>query len=213
MTLNAAVQSGTLTPEVQEKLIDELWNPRVISSEKNTRNTSTYLRYYRDQCEQSLVDRGRYSSARRHEDILHVAKLISKDQLGHEEILQRLRTQCDDDQRQNVTDDALRGTMNLAARLLSMMKIGTWRYEFSSQKRIHWTGGTLQQCISGWFEGPTLDHENIKLEKLFNGANLGTISGLKIVWTDNIAEHLSLQNNDQEVVTFHHASFLKGHGT
>lgn len=208
MHLNDSIQEP-VKHELEEQLIHALWNPSG-SIAKRAGHTGTYLRYYHEQCQQSLVDRGRYSSARTHGNIVDSAELV-KQGLAYDEITQNLRSKSDAEGH-NATDEALKGTINLVARVLSMMKVGTWRYEFSGHNYVDWTQGSLQQCIAHWFKGPVLDHDNVKLEKLFNGANLGTIAGLKIVWTDNIAEHLSLQENDQEVAIFHHASYLKDHG-
>jgi hypothetical protein len=35
------------------------------------------------------------------------------------------------------------------------------------------------------------------------------MAGLEIVWTDNLADHLRLTDDDTKVHIFHHASFLE----
>ncbi|KAK4461478.1 hypothetical protein QBC42DRAFT_270086 [Cladorrhinum samala] len=51
--------------------------------------------------------------------------------------------------------------------------------------------------------------ETVKLEKIFKASNLCRIAGLRIVWTDNLADHLRLSDDDTRVHIFHHASFLQ----
>lgn len=208
MVLHCGIQDERHSPELQQQLVEELWSP--TGRENHLNDCCAYFKYYGEQCRQSLVDRGRHSLARTHEDIIKVARLI-KQKKTYEEILWELKTSCDSS-RQAATDEACKGTINLVARLVTMAMIGTLRYEISGQRHIEWNRGTLQECVSGWFSGPVLDSDNIKLEKLFNAANLAMVAGLRIVWTNNIADHLSLQNNDQEVLIFHHATFLKDHG-
>lgn len=51
--------------------------------------------------------------------------------------------------------------------------------------------------------------ERVKLEKIFNAKNLGQIAGIDIIWTDNIADHLRVSDEDQKVALFHHVCFLE----
>jgi hypothetical protein len=56
-----------------------------------------------------------------------------------------------------------------------------------------------------------LDNEHVKLEKIFIARNLGRIAGIEIQFTNNLADHLRLMNEDDKKVTiFHNASFLIG---
>jgi len=49
----------------------------------------------------------------------------------------------------------------------------------------------------------------VKLDRPFTARNLERIAGLKIVWTDNLPDHLRLMRDDTEVAIYHHASFLE----
>jgi hypothetical protein len=71
----------------------------------------------------------------------------------------------------------------------------------------------------GWFHDwsdfplvPALTNRSIirvKLDRLFIARNLERIAGLKIVWTDNLSDHLRLMRDDTEVTIYPHASFLE----
>ena len=54
-----------------------------------------------------------------------------------------------------------------------------------------------------------LGSENVKLEKIFNAGNLGRIAGIEIEWTNNLADHLRVVDEDKKVAIFYHASFLE----
>jgi hypothetical protein len=56
---------------------------------------------------------------------------------------------------------------------------------------------------------PACTHRHIKLEKQFNALNLQRIGGIRISWTDNLADHLRMMDDDKTVAVFYHASFLE----
>lgn len=210
MSLQRAFQDGLLEPQLRKELVGHLWN-KSLDNAGDLDNTSPYFTFYEQQCRQSLFDRGRHSYARTHEDIVNVARLITDD-TPFEEIVENLQENYSGNT-QSPDKEIFRSTVLLVARLLTMMKIGTLKHEFSGQKHIDWTEKPLRDCVGEWFPEPVLKYDTVKLDKIFNAANLESIGGLKIVWTDNIAEHLSLRNDDTEVFIFHHATFLKGHNT
>ncbi|KAK2616510.1 hypothetical protein QQS21_000553 [Conoideocrella luteorostrata] len=91
-----------------------------------------------------------------------------------------------------------------------MIEFGNLPYAYSGFRPIEWTEGSLGDFIRERFEHkPELQHDNIKLEKIFNGRNLGKIAGIEILWTTNLTDHLRLMKDDKAVAIFHHASFLK----
>lgn len=53
-----------------------------------------------------------------------------------------------------------------------------------------------------------LGQDSVKPEKIFNARNLARITGIEIEWTNNLANHLSLVDEDKKVAIFHHALFL-----
>jgi hypothetical protein len=102
------------------------------------------------------------------------------------------------------------GFIDLAASLLLMIDFGSLHYGYSGRKKLNWERGTLKEFIRDHFStSPALGHERVKLEKVFNARNLGRIAGVEIAWTDNLADHLRVFNEDKKVYIFHHASFLE----
>ncbi|KAK0752898.1 hypothetical protein B0T18DRAFT_312886 [Schizothecium vesticola] len=77
-------------------------------------------------------------------------------------------------------------------------------------RHLEWRDGSLGDFVRVYFSPvPVLGHERIKFEKTFNALSLNRIAGLEIQWTDNLADHLRLVNDDQAVRVFHHATFLR----
>ena len=53
-------------------------------------------------------------------------------------------------------------------------------------------------------------HLSVKLGKPFKVQNLNEIAGIGVVWTDNLANHLLLlEDEDLKVCLFHHVTYLK----
>ncbi|OJJ37968.1 hypothetical protein ASPWEDRAFT_472858 [Aspergillus wentii DTO 134E9] len=75
---------------------------------------------------------------------------------------------------------------------------------------MSWTDGTIETAIHQYFSHPPkLDDTSITLEKSFTAYNLESFTGIAIHWTDNIADHLRLVEDDKKVVIFHHVTFLE----
>ncbi|KAH6866123.1 hypothetical protein B0T10DRAFT_502819, partial [Thelonectria olida] len=187
-----------------------LWAGSQLQSDIETASEA-YFRYYADQSAQALSDRGRYATARTHKDIVVVARWIQRD-LERDEILRRLHEDLRN--RELPPDDkALQGTIDLTARLALMMEVGSLGCSFTGGTRVDWESGSLRECVERHFGSqPALD-ENVRLEKLFVARNLGRIAGLEILWTENLADHLRLTDDNQKVSIFHHVTFLQMHAT
>ena len=206
--LDGDIRCPDIPLQIRFQLLQELWGP---SCKQSAIACEAYFKYYAEQSSQALNDRGRYTSARTHGDVIEVARLL-KQPISRNAVLQSLRNSYKLNNRP-VDEKALNGSINLTARLLLMIEVGTVEFGFSGQTRLPWTTGTLQNCVEDHFgSAPTLK-DHVKLEKLFTARNLGRIAGLKIVWTDNLADHLRLIDDDRKVAIFHHASFLKHHAT
>jgi hypothetical protein len=91
-----------------------------------------------------------------------------------------------------------------------MMDIGILQYGFSGRTQLIWSQGPLRGFIGSYFNTPVTFKQDIKLEKIFNARGLCRIAGINIIWTNNLADHLLITDDeDKKVAIFHHASFLK----
>lgn len=194
------------TFELLSKLLDH--DASSISDCKEF-DLDTYFAYHKKQCSHALHDGGRHISARTHREILEIAEDIVQG-LSKESIRRRLSLKLADPKPAN-ENELIDSSIDLTARLMSMMDIGALQYGFSGRKALVWNQGSLKDFVNGHFDERVMLGQDIKLEKSFNGRNLDRIAGIKIDWTDNLADHLRMTNDDKNVAIFHHASFLKRH--
>lgn len=193
------------TPE----LLMHLWSRDASSkSTKQEFDLEPYLVYHKKQCSLALHDGGRHISARTHRDILEIAEDL-KDGLPKETIRERLSSKLADPKPAN-ENELLDSSIDLTARLVSMMDIGVLRNGFSGRRELVWSKGSFKDFVHDYFNAPVVLGQDVKLEKMFNARNLGRTAGIHIDWTDNLADHLRMiGDGDKTVVIFHHASFLK----
>ncbi|KAK4198777.1 hypothetical protein QBC40DRAFT_283234 [Triangularia verruculosa] len=93
-----------------------------------------------------------------------------------------------------------------------MMKIGVPKDQLMPQGCLQWDQGPIRDFVHGFFsETPKLTFERIRLPKTFDAWSISKIAGIHISFTDNLADHLLLTNDDSTLLIFHHASFLECH--
>jgi hypothetical protein len=106
----------------------------------------------------------------------------------------------------------LNASINLAIRLLLMIEVGNIPNGFSGYRSLQWNQGTLRQFLAVIFAPRAAPlQERVRLEKFFTARNIERIAGIRLRWTNNLADHLRLfDSDDDELVVniFHHTSFL-----
>lgn len=114
---------------------------------------------------------------------------------------------------QESADDAqLDGSIVLAARLFLMLSIGVIKFSSPPGQLVPWTETTIPAALGVAFPYPSgLPQECSRIPKVFTAANLDIIAGIKVCWTSNLADHLSMKEDESSVMLFHHVSFLKLH--
>jgi hypothetical protein len=168
--------------------------------------------YYSKECTNALHDGGRHVASRTHADIVSCAAKL-RSGMPREDIKASLRSKLSTHHAND--DEMLDNAIDLTASLLLMANFGCYSYGFSGRNRVCWTtttskGCSLREFLESYFEPERkLANESVKLEKVFKASNLDRIAGLEVVWTDNLADHLRLTDDDRRVHIFHHASFLE----
>jgi hypothetical protein len=208
-SLDDLIHRTPTSPTTTFELLTQLWSRDASSKLDNQEiDLEAYFSYHKKQCSQALHDGGRHISARTHRDILEIAEDLEEG-LSRDTIRGRLSLKLADPKPAN-ENELLDSSINLTARLVSMMDIGVLQYGFSGRKELVWNQGSLKDFVNGYFNVPVVLGHDVKLEKMFNAPNLGRIAGISIVWTDNLADHLRMiDDEDKKVAIFHHASFLK----
>lgn len=100
--------------------------------------------------------------------------------------------------------------VDFAARIITPINIGTLPNEINKRRHLEWSEGTLRSLVAEYFnEPPSLDFDRLRFPKAFDAWSLCKIGGVKIRFTDNLADHLLLVDDDAVVLVFHHVSYLK----
>ncbi|KAF3024926.1 hypothetical protein E8E14_013132 [Neopestalotiopsis sp. 37M] len=107
-------------------------------------------------------------------------------------------------------DEACENLLNLSGRLLLMLKFGIMKNQMLPRGHFNWTHGSLHDLVQEYLApAPKLTHESTRLPKLFNAWSIAVVAGIKIGFTDNLADHLMLVDDDSKLMIFHHATFLE----
>jgi len=184
---------------------------RLCGSDPDAIDLDAYWTYYTKECSNALHDSGRHVATRTHADIIDCVSMLRSGML-RDDIKSALHSRLSSQHTNE--DEMLDNSIDLAASLLLMANFGSYSYGFSGQSSVCWNKGSLQEFLQRYFEPERkLANENVKLEKIFKASNLDRIAGLEIVWTDNLADHLRMTDDDKRVHIFHHASFLEAQRT
>jgi len=197
-----------ISPETRRSIINGLWHHNLTTAafKEIVAGTESYFRYYETQCE--LARHGNECSARSHEDIIEIVRLLQVPEATREDIKSSLRLRLTGPTPDS-SDDILSNSVDLAVRLWLMVNIGDLQRILMPGRSLYWTEGSLRDFMSSKFCKQNILKERVKLEKLFNAHNLSRIAGIQIVWTSNLVDHLRMQDDDTRVAVFHHAFFLE----
>ena len=113
-------------------------------------------------------------------------------------------------------DAATNASLTLAARIWLSISVGSLsHYVTPGQEFVlwenNWEHSKLSKAVHDTLWPKVQTAEKVKLPKVFTAANLETIAGIRIQWTSNLADHLSLRDDDSKVMLYHQASFLELH--
>jgi hypothetical protein len=201
-----------ISPATRTEIIHHLWPQHSTShAQIDDQDWVVYFTFYARQCRHALAYDGSLSSAKTHQDIVSIAKLLGQG-ASRDEIKQTkgpLSTQSNYPDEENGRFEV---SITLAVRLLAMVDIADLPEEFTGRGRLPWAQGSLQNAMHQYFEvdlAPVLDDDDIVLEKIFTAYNITGIAGIGIVWTNNIMDHLRLLENNRNVCIFHQVTFLK----
>jgi hypothetical protein len=201
--------AGLLQDKVSEKariaIRKELW-PSSTPKADAIKDWNPYFSYFEKQAHNALHDQGSHVAARTHQHVVDIARMFEQGK-SRAEIRPYLESLCVET---NVDSEILDNSTDLAARLYTLINIGSNDYVVSSRTQLMWKTGTLKEFLAAWFGEPqVLNNSNIKFEKTFTAYNMERIAGIKIRWTDNLADHLRMvDENDTTIAVFHHAFFL-----
>ena len=205
-----SLNQASLSPFLRRTIRRNLWG--IGHAFDDTRDLTVdsyypYFAFYQAQCRSVARHGGRELWATDHEELVEVIRYVKAGDQTRESLISKL-------QEQRVVADmvSIEDTIELAARLLLMLSIGNPKNCLTpGQRMIEWKSGTLKKLVTDRFSPTHVSGDHVKLPRLFNALQLVKIAGLKVAWTNNLADHLLLREDDTKVCIFHHVSFLQCH--
>jgi hypothetical protein len=141
--------------------------------------------------------------------VLQVAQLLGTEP-ARERVKSWMRQQLTQRQSLEEEESMLEGTINLVTRLYAMVNAGPLQNEISSQWSMLWSDGPLDKAIHAHFnEQISSDTDDTVLTTDFTARNIDRDANIKIIWTNNLVDHLPLVDKDKKLCIFHHAPFLR----
>ena len=206
------VLQDPVTPQARMEIVQRLWRGgREASSKPAPFAWDAYFGYYTRECNAALTDEGAHLCSRTHRSLLQVAHLL-EDAADEEEIRERLRQTLTTQRTRADEKKMLDGSLKLATRIFAMISIGPLSSEISAKHSLPWTQGTFTDAVHGYFNQPPdieLDPKEDVVSTHLVCHNIERMSGIEVLWTDNLLDHLRLVEGDKKLCVFHHASFLR----
>ena len=102
--------------------------------------------------------------------------------------------------------------VDVAVHLWLMLSIGRFPGDISYDEPILWDLGESQDALlKRHFSSKHQSDDFVKLPQTFTAAHLEQIAGIEVVWTNNLADHLLLKDDDTKLMLFHQVSILQLH--
>ena len=203
----ARLSDVPFSEEIRRIIVNECWKVDYTTEQYAAVSGSfcAYFRYFEAQCTHSRTS---VKTLREMLDIIH----CMKERNASRDSLRQMVLPNSQNESTNNDEDTGKASIALAARLWLMIHVGTTGPSLIPGHRDRtWEGGSLGQFMDTTFSSKHELGVTVKLEKIFNVRNLEKIAGIKISWTNNLADHLSMKDDDTRVVLFTHATFLEHH--
>lgn len=205
---------GALIPLCKVALSDVFWGDPRISLIRTPRGINQYFEYFESQCRLTLSKWEKYDLSEL--KFCHIADVANMIKAGstRPDIEQYLGEILLDDCRIIASE-----IIDLTVRLMLMVPIWSfWQGVRPDESALTWVEGTVEKSFERHFRQRSkqtlkieLEYrvkESIFFEKSFSARRLEELSGLKIIWTDNLLDHLKIRKEDNTLFIFHYASFL-----
>ncbi|KAH4123617.1 hypothetical protein HBI55_126130 [Parastagonospora nodorum] len=194
-----------------EAIRESLW-PRSVMDSRKTQNLDwePYFKYYQGQCHSALNEQGMHILVRTHQNIIDIVKKLKEGQT-RDTIKESLRDLVRARQKWKNEDEALDNSIDLAARLCFMVNIGKSPSTVTRCKKLLWTSSSLKDYLKDYFSASqALSGGSFRFYRTFIAFNVERVAGIRICWTNDLADHLRVVTDGaKQVSIFHHASFLE----
>jgi hypothetical protein len=199
-------------PKARCAIVNKLWqlSLNLENLEQDYHGFNSFFEYYNREISVALREGGSQMMIRTHQDLINIVYELRDVQATRSALKERLRGRLPVAETE-VSDELICNVLDLGARIWLMTSIGTFRGTFAPSRRtLQWQDNeSLTSLLGQQFSHQMKCTGHVKLERLFNARTIEHIAGIKITWTNNLADHLRLLDDDTRVTIFHHASFLK----
>jgi hypothetical protein len=197
--------------DAEVAIIEALW-PAPKNKRFEQYDWKPFSSYYMSQCEHALYDQGQHVSVRKHQHLVDICHGL-QDNTPREQLKANLLSALAQtgDKDTEIADN----TIDLAARIYFMVNIGgTTATITPGRTQLPWPTGKPSTALADFFKPQqSLSGVYVKFERSFTARTVDCIAGIRIRWTDNLADHLRMMDpDDKTVAIFHHVSFLKRQG-
>jgi hypothetical protein len=207
----AGVLHSPLDQSSRLEVIQSLWPDSVtIPQTVEPSDWDAFFVAYTNECNAALFDQGRHLGIRTHKDLLDICALL-RTQATKEHMDMKIRQKFTIARDSKEEDMMVNGSLNLAARVLAMIKVGSRSCEISGELVVPWRQDqSLYGAVSMYFDlFSNSEVENVVFGSDFTARNINQISKIEIIWTNNLADHLRLVEKDRKLCVFHHVTFLR----
>lgn len=205
---------GALIPLCKVALSDVFWGDPRMSLIRTPRGINQYFEYFESQCRLTLSKWEKYDLSEL--KFCHIAEVANMIKAGSS------RPEIEQYLGEILLDDCCiiaSEIIDLTVRLMLMVPIWSfWQGVRPDESALTWVEGTVEKSFERHFrqtskQNTKMDlHFRVKqpivLEKSFTAQRFEEIGGIKIIWSDNLLDHLKLKKEDNKLFIFHYASFL-----
>lgn len=203
-------RSFPLSRKSKHEILSSAFNLDPAAVEELAATSQSYFSYYQ-KCLESCQANNLINT---HQDVVKLLGTLTA-VATKADIEDQFRKMLRDDE-MDEADEILEEAIDLATRLLLMVPTGGYSaagrsITLSGGTKFNWKSGTIGQLVGREFIGQNNMKQSVRLERIFNARNLERIGGVEIRWTNNLADHLRMRDDDKAVEIFHHATFLRLH--
>ncbi|KAH6865202.1 hypothetical protein BKA58DRAFT_462854 [Alternaria rosae] len=214
--LSGEANEDPLHPHCKYSILTAFWPKGVATLVPVTADQEcpwdAYFRHYTTECRNAIdPDRGEHVTIRHHQDIVDIVKQFEQNKT-REEIKRSIILTDTQQTSEAVKEKRAEGSIRVVARLFAMVNMGpsSERWELGPESRP-WNEANhnLKTVLARYFSPSSVDTGSLRFKADLTAFNLKHLIGLKILWTNNLFDHLRLMDDDSTVCIFHHATFLR----
>ena len=205
--LNRELSIIPLAEDVRGAITESLWGKTSNGQPDRAtavRHLDPYFSYWEDEC------RVARTTLKYHKEVLDIVGRLKRSG----ETRDSIRGSISHDHSDDISnyDELVDASVALAVRLWLMVHVDSVGLSMRiGSTKARWERGRLQDFVDGLFSPIDGSRPSVKIERLFNARNLERIANIQVAWTNNLADHLSMREDDTRVLVFHHVSFLECH--